>query len=62
MHENIARIHDRRLPVLGGREACQTLVVDENSQGFEGRYERIDAQIKLVAIDQEWLIQVQLAN
>lgn len=43
------------LIVLGSAEASQPLVVQEDTEGVTGGHQHIDTQVKLEAINNEWL-------
>ena len=47
---------------LVGREADQALLIDVDGQRLQARHQDVDAEIALVASDQEWVRYVPLDN
>ena len=48
--------------VLASAKSHQPVLVDKHAQRIDAHHEAVDAQIELVAVDQQWILYVLLFN
>lgn len=62
MHEKITKVRAKWRHILGGCESCQSLLVNENSQGSHTSDENVNPEVKFESIDQVRFVEVPLAD